>query len=152
MCCIAASLPCCNSYQLPVSIGYRTPLGSAGLGAVLGISLGMVSSYSWAGGKGQPWIPLLQFSPPISGCCRGSRRGQELSVGESHGEAFPRDGAELCQIHLVLGFSENPGEVGEGWLGSPGTGSDFRTLMSPAGLFGDLLDAVMPDGCARASL
>lgn len=59
---------------------------------------------------------------------------------EFYGEAFPSAGAELCQIHLVLGFSENPGKMGEGWLGSPGTGSDYSALISPAGSFGDLLD------------
>lgn len=145
MCCIAAALPCCNSYQLPVSIGYRTPLGSARLDGVLDIFLGngeFIFMCKVLRGKGSSWISLFQFSPPISGCCRGSRRGQELSVCEFFGETFPSDEAELCQIYLVLGFSENPGKVGEDLWGSPHTGSDHSALIFPGGL-GDLLDALM---------
>lgn len=53
MCCIAASLPCCNSYQLPVSIGYRTPLGSARLHGVLDVLLGeFIFVCKVLGGKG----------------------------------------------------------------------------------------------------
>lgn len=65
------------------------------------------------------------------------------AVGEFYGESFPTDGAELCQFYLVLEFRENPRKVEEGSLGSPGTGSDYGALIFPAGLFGDLLDAVM---------
>lgn len=46
MCCIAASLPCCNSYQLPVSIGYRTLLALLGSMECWIFYLGMVSLFS----------------------------------------------------------------------------------------------------------
>lgn len=100
MCCIAASLPCCNSHQLPVSIGYRTPLGSARLGGVLDILRGngeFIFVCKVLRGKGRSGSLYSSSAPQNLGVCE--RLGSSLCVSFME-RLFPGIGLSFAKFTL----------------------------------------------------
>lgn len=116
MCCVAASLPCCNSYQLPVSIGYRTPLGSARLGGVLDILLGNGEFISVCRVLRERAV-LDLFTPQyLGGAAVGAGEARSSLCMSFMERFFPVMGLSFAKFTSCSG-SEEPREVGGGLVG-----------------------------------